>query len=156
MTPSAAIAARAPRHPPLLWALGAGAVVFGAMTLLSGGYVLFAGPTARAEAGAVVDFVLVFNFGAGFVYVAAGVAAALGKRWALHLARVLAGTTLLMFATLGVHIAMGGLFETRTLVAMTLRSAFWVGQALALARVFKSEAVSLPNYENHKGGDNDD
>lgn len=120
--------------------LGLGAIAFGVMTLLSGGKVLFGGATARAEAGDVVGFVLIFNFSAGFVYVITGIWTVLGKRGSVHLARALAATTLLFFAALGVHIASGGAFETRTVVAMTLRSAFWVGQALALARIFKNGA----------------
>ncbi len=131
--------ARGPWRPVLRWVLAFTAIVFGVMTLFSGGNVLFGGAVARAGAGDVVDFVLLFNFGAGFAYVVAGAGTALGKRWALHLARVLAGATLLVFAALGVHIAMGGLFEVRTVGAMAVRSMFWIGQALALATVFKSE-----------------
>ena len=125
--------------------LGLGAVVFGVMTLVSGGSVLFGGASARAEAGAVVDFVLYFNFGAGFAYVAAGIAVVRAKRWALHLAGVLAATTLLVLAALGVHIGLGGAFETRTVAAMALRSVFWIGQALALAYISRDRAASLPS-----------
>lgn len=132
------------RYPVLRWALGVGAIVFGVMTLLSGGNVLFGSADARANAGEVVEFVLLFNFGAGFAYVFAGVGAIARQRWSLHLARFLAGGTLLMFAALGVHISMAGAFETRTVVAMTLRSAFWIGQALALARILSSQAGRPP------------
>lgn len=64
------------------WALGATAVLFGVATLVEGGHVLFGGPAARQEAGNVVSFVLLFNFGAGFAYVLAGLAALLGGSWA--------------------------------------------------------------------------
>ncbi|MBK8011758.1 MAG: hypothetical protein IPK13_10420 [Deltaproteobacteria bacterium] len=144
MTASAAISERRPGRLVFRWVLGLGAVVFGVMAVLSGGNVLFGGATARAQAGNVVDFVLIINFGAGFVYIATGVTAALGKR-ALHLARVLAAVTLLVFAALGVYIAMGGAFETRTVAAMTLRSAFWVAQTIALAVIFRNQAGSLAN-----------
>lgn len=56
------------------WLLGGIAVVFGVATLIEGGNVLGGGPDARAEAGNVVPFVLMFNFGAGFAYVAGGLA----------------------------------------------------------------------------------
>jgi hypothetical protein len=150
MTVATATPGSGSRGPALRWGLGLGAIVFGAMTLLSGGKVLFGGAAARADAGAVVDFVLLFNFGAGFVYVLAGVGALARQRWSLHLARLLAGATLLVFAALGVHIAMGGAFETRTVAAMTLRSAFWLGQALALAHILKSAAGVLPNPERRQ------
>ena len=48
-------------------------------------------------------------------------------------------------AALGVHVALDGTFETRTVAAMTVRSVFWIGQALALAHTFKNQAGSLPN-----------
>ena len=44
------------------------AIVFGALTIISGGRALFGG----VDMGAVVPFVLWFNFLAGFAYVAAG------------------------------------------------------------------------------------
>lgn len=46
------------------------AIVFGALTIISGGRALFGG----VDMGAVVPFVLWFNFLAGFAYVAAGLA----------------------------------------------------------------------------------
>ena len=150
MTATTAAPVAVTRRAAPRWALGVGAIVFGAMTLLSGGKVLFGGPAARADAGAVVDFVLLFNFGAGFAYILAGVGALARRRWSLHVARLLAGATLLIFAALGVHIAIGGAFETRTVAAMTLRSVFWIGQALALAHIFKSAAGVLPNSERRR------
>lgn len=57
------------------WALAAGivAVLFGALTVWSGGRALFGGSAARAEVGDAVGFVLWFNFLCGFFYVLAGV-----------------------------------------------------------------------------------
>ena len=97
----------APR-PALRWALGALAVAFGLATLLEGGSVLFGGPSARAAAGNVVPFVLVFNFVAGFGYVLAGVATLRQRRWALWIARGLALSTLAVFVALAVHALLGG------------------------------------------------
>ena len=123
------------------WGLGLSAVLFGVATLVEGGHVLFGGPAARAEAGNVVPFVLAFNFAAGFVYVIAGLGIVTRRRWVLGVARSLAVSTLLVFAMLGVHIASGGAFEARTVMAMTLRSAFWVAQALALARILDGKPI---------------
>ena len=44
-------------------------VLFGLLTVLSGGRTLFGGEAARLAAGAIVPFVLWFNFVAGFAYV---------------------------------------------------------------------------------------
>lgn len=128
-----------PRSRPAAgrWLLGGLAVVFGVATLLEGGNVLWGGPDARAEAGNVVPFVLMFNFGAGFAYVAGGLATLLGREWSIWVARGLAISTLLVFAVFGVHVLSGGSHETRTLIAMTLRSGFWVAQALLLPRLFE-------------------
>jgi len=117
------------------WALIAGpvALVFGALTVFSGGRVLFGPEAARLAAGNYVPFVLWFNFLAGFAYVAAGVGLSLWRRWAARLALALAIATAVVFAAFGVHVALGGAFEPRTVAAMTLRTAFWVAiAALAL------------------------
>jgi hypothetical protein len=121
------------------WLLGGVAVAFGMATLVEGGHVLFGGPAARAEAGNVVPFVLMFNFGAGFAYVAGGLATLLRRGWAVWLARALALSTLLVFAALGVHVLSGGAHETRTLIAMTLRTGFWIAQALLLPRLLAGD-----------------
>ncbi len=106
------------------------AFLFGVVTILSGGRALFGDPLARAAAGDAVPFVLWFNFGAGFAYVAAGVGLVLRTAWAVWLAVFIATLTLLVFAAFGVHIWTGGAYEMRTVAAMTLRSLVWVGIAM--------------------------
>ena len=96
---------------------------------------LFGGPAARAAAGNVVPFVLLFNFAAGFAYIHGGLATLLQRGWAVWLARALAAATLLVFAAFGLHVLTGGAYEPRTVVAMTLRSGFWLAQALLLPRL---------------------
>ncbi len=103
---------------------GIAAVVFGALTLRSGGSVLF-GDGAQA-AGNFVGFVLWFNFLAGFAYIVAGIGLWLRRAWSAWLALALAAGTLIVFAAFGIHIAAGGAFELRTAGAMALRSAFWI------------------------------
>ncbi len=122
------------------WVAGGLAVAFGLATVVEGGHVLFGGAEARAEAGHVVPFVLVFNFSAAFVYVLTGAVTLAGRSWAIWLARALAASTLLVFAAFGVHVLQGGAFETRTVVAMTVRAAFWVAQSLALPSLLRRAA----------------
>jgi hypothetical protein len=81
------------------------AVLFGIATVASGGSVLF-GEGAEG-AGNYVPFIVWFNFVAGLFYI----------------------------APLGLHISSGGPYETRTLVAMTLRLGVWLAIA-ALAMRF--------------------
>lgn len=134
---AATVAQTGQRHEPGRWLLGGTAVAFGVATLIEGGHVLFGGPDARAEAGNVVPFVLMFNFAAGFAYVAGGLSTLLGRAWTIWVARAVALSSLLVFAAFGVHALSGGAYETRTLIAMPLRSGFWVAQALLLPRLFK-------------------
>jgi hypothetical protein len=109
------------------------ALAFGALTVFSGGRVLFGPDVARIAAGHYVPFVLWFNFLAGFAYIAAGVGLWLWRRWAAWLALAIAVGTVLVFAAFGVHVVIGGAFEVRTVAAMTLRTALWATiAALAL------------------------
>ena len=77
-----------------------------------------------------MPFVLWFNFLAGFAYLAAGIGLWGQRRWAAWLAIAIAGSTLVVFALLGLHIDGGGSYEPRTVVAMTIRSAVWAAIAL--------------------------
>lgn len=115
-------------------------VLFGIVTLKEGGAVLFFDSAAREAAGNYVPFVLWFNFLAGFVYIAAGVAIALQSYWALRLSFTIASLSLLVLVALGVHIFGGGLYEKRTLIAMTLRTAIWM---LAFYYVFRNKQIFI-------------
>jgi len=128
-----------PRRWGRVW--GAAAIVFGLATLKEGGSVLLS-EAARQEAGQVVPFVLWFNVTASFVYVATGAGVWAGRRWARWAAAGLAGATLLVFAALGVHAALGRPFEPRTVAAMTLRSVFWLGAAIFTMRRGSAELAS--------------
>ena len=118
------------------WAIAAGflAFAFGVVTVFEGGRMLFGRPEIRASAGNIVPFVLWFNFIAAFAYLMAGLGLFLWKRWAAQLSAGIAVTTLAVFAAFGVHVALGGAFEARTVGAMTLRSIVWVAIALSTCR----------------------
>jgi len=106
------------------------AILFGILTILAGGRALFGDPATQAAAGTAVPFVLWFNFGAGLVYIAAGIGLFFGRKWAVWTAAFIALATLLVFAAFGVHILMGGAFEMRTVGAMTFRGLVWIGIAM--------------------------
>ena len=102
------------------------AIVFGALTVLSGGRALFGGVEARTAVGDAVPFVLWFNFLAGFAYVVTGIGLFLRHRPAVWLALGILTATGLIFLAFGVHVLLGGAYEMRTLGAMTLRTGVWV------------------------------
>lgn len=101
------------------------AIGFGLLTLKEGGTVLFGDDAARVAAGNYVPFVLWFNFIAGFAYVVAGAGLWLRRRWAVWLAAAIALSTALVFAAFGMHMASGGAYEHRTVIAMSMRTLVW-------------------------------
>lgn len=124
----------------LKW-LAMAAIVFGVLTVVSGGRALFGDAQARADLGNIVPFVLWFNFTAGFVYVLAGVALLRLKPWAATVALLLAVATVLVFLAFVGHITIGGAFEMRTVGALSLRSLFWIAVALVALRAMKATAA---------------
>lgn len=112
---------------------GGVAIVFGVLSVVSGGRTLF----GAADMGAVVPFVLWFNTLAGLVYVVAGLGLWQGRRWAWPLSLAIFVATLLVFVGFGLHVARGGAFEMRTVFAMTLRCAVWGGITLVARRVVR-------------------
>jgi hypothetical protein len=124
-------------HPAAL-VPGAVAILFGMLTVLSGGRVLFGDAAARSAAGAVVPFVLWFNFAAGFAYLVAGLGLMARRSWAIGLSIAIAAATVLVFAAFGVHVWSGGAYELRTVAAMSLRSIVWIGIAVTASRFAKA------------------
>jgi len=118
------------KRPVWVWVTSIIAIVFGVMTIKSGGDVLFIDGEARQAAGNYVNFVLWFNFLAGFFYIATGVSIWLKKVWAQTAAVALAISTLLVFGVFGLHILTAGEYEQRTVIAMSIRSLVWVAIAV--------------------------
>ncbi|MFN4192269.1 MAG: hypothetical protein ACK4FR_04950 [Tabrizicola sp.] len=108
------------RPRPVTIAAGV-AVVFGLLTILSGGRALFGG----ADMGAVVPHVLRFNFAAGFAYVLAGVGLWYQKGWAAGLSVAIALATAAVFADFLWQVRAGTAYEARTMGAMAIRLAVW-------------------------------
>lgn len=109
----------------LIKPLAAAAVVFGALTIFSGGRALFGSAESQAAVGNAVPFVLWFNFLAGFGYVLAGGGLWLKRWWAFGAAAVLVLATALVAVVFGIHVLGGAAYEQRTVAAMGIRLAFW-------------------------------
>jgi len=112
--------------------------LFGAVTLKSGGEVLFIDGVGRKAAGNYVPFVVWFNFLAGFVYIAGAAGLVMWRAWIIGLAFAIAMMTIVVFIGLGFHIMLGGAFEERTIAAMGLRSLVWMGIALVVRTKMRS------------------
>ena len=119
------------KHPLWLWPVIFIAFVFGVITIKSGGAVIFFDGSAREAAGNYVNFVVWFNFFAGFLYILAGIGFLLNKEWTARLAAIIAAATVFIFAVLGIHILMDGSYESRTIIAMIFRSVIWISIAYA-------------------------
>ena len=116
------------------------AILFGALTVFSGGSVIFLSEPAHA-AGNIVPFVVWFNFLAGFAYVISGIGLYKWQQWGAYSSMIIAVLTLLVFAGLGIHILRGGAFEMRTVIAMTFRFVMWTGIALLAYMAWKKVVV---------------
>ena len=133
-----------PSHTPRgvsIWVISLIAVGFGLLTIKEGGTILFGNAAARAAAGNYVPFVLWFNFLAGFAYVAAGIGLWRQQRWAAWLAAAIAVATALTFAAFGAHVASGGAYEQRTVIAMSLRTLVWTAIAVLAYRRLLRDGV---------------
>lgn len=118
----------------LIWTISLVAIGFGLLTINEGGMTLTGDEAAVRAAGNYVPFVLWFNFFAGFAYVIAGIGLWLQQRWAVWLAVAIAAATAITFAAFGVHVFLGGLYEKRTVIAMSLRTLVWVVIATVAGR----------------------
>lgn len=110
------------------------AAVFGATTIVSGAGTLFGPQEIKAAAGAIVQFVLWFNFLAGFAYLVGAYALYRGRRWAKGAAAIIAGATAIVAIAFIVYTLAGGAFSWRTPGALLLRFGFWAAIAWGLCR----------------------
>ena len=110
------------------------AIVFGLLTILSGGRALFGSEEARAAVGNAVPFVLWFNFLAGFAYVVAGGGLFFRYRPAVWLSIGIFGTTFLVMLAFGVQVMQGRAYEMRTVGAMILRLSVWAAISVIAMR----------------------
>ena len=122
----------------LRYGIAAIALVFGLVTIISGGQVIFGSDQSRAAAGDYLPAIVWFNFIAGFAYVGTAAGLASGQAWAGRLALVIAVATALAFLVFGLLVMTGAPFEGRTVGAMTIRTLLWAGIAWFALRRFNT------------------
>ena len=113
------------------------AMIFGVMTVFSGGSVLFGPAEAREWAGSYIRFVVWFNFLAGGAYVAAATGLWLRKKWAAHLSILIMVATAVAATGFSIVVLRGEAFEMRTVGALAFRFIFWAAVALLAYRAFR-------------------
>jgi hypothetical protein len=117
------------------------AILFGVLTVISGGTALFGSAQAKAMAGNVVGFVLWFYFLAGFVYVLAGAGLYTLKKLAVKLTLFIAVANMIVLLVFVWHVASGYAYEMRTIVAMLFRCIVWVVIATVCCRAIGCRPV---------------
>ena len=117
------------------------AVVFGIMTIFSGGRALFGDVQARAAVGNAIPSVLWFNFLAGFAYVITGIGIWKKCHWAKAASIVIASCTALIGVAFIAVVLQGAAYETRTAAALLLRLSFWTVIAFLIRNAFSASGL---------------
>jgi hypothetical protein len=99
---------------------------FGALTLFMGTSVLLDLFGLSAEMGHYVPFIVWANIICGFLYLAAGFGFIRNKPWTTRLLIIATIILLIAFVGLFVYINSGGVYEIRTVKAMTFRTALTI------------------------------
>ena len=110
------------------------AALFGALTIFSGGSVLFGPRAAQEAAGNAVPFVVIFNTAAGFAYLIGAYALWRNHPAARWIALAIGLATMAVFAGFGLYALTGAPVELRTALALPFRAAFWLAIAWAAFR----------------------
>ena len=110
------------------------AAAFGALTIFSGGMVLFGPEAAQRAAGNAVPFVVIFNTAAGFAYLIGAYLLWRNAPSARWIALAIGVATLIVFAGFAVSALTGTKVELRTALALPFRAGFWLVIAWVLGR----------------------
>ncbi|MCP4488938.1 MAG: hypothetical protein GY820_16750 [Gammaproteobacteria bacterium] len=109
-----------------IWVFSITALIFGGLSIKSGGLVLFTTGEFHQQQGNYVPFVVWANFLGGFFYIIAAIGLFRLERWAGYIAYLIAIMTVIVYAWFAVHVMNGGLYEMQTVIAMAIRAALWV------------------------------
>ncbi len=123
-------------HPAPRWSrpIALVAALFGGLTILGGGLVLFGPEAAQRAAGDAVPFVVLFNTTAGLAYLIGAAALWQNLPIARWIALAIGIATLIVLAGFAVTALTGTPVELRTAIALPVRAAFWLVIAWALDR----------------------
>jgi len=112
--------------------------IFGLMTIVSGGSVIFGGEGIKKLAGDYIPFVVWFNFIAGFAYFVAGAGLWKNRSWSAPLSLAISLLTGIVFLVFLGYVASGTPFEMRTMIALLFRGGLWGAIAFIAYRRFRT------------------
>ena len=114
----------------ILNATGVILALFGIATLFMSTSVIFDLFGIREKEGNYVLFVVVANFICAILYLAAAYGFFSRQKWTTMLLYVCVAILIIAFIGLGIHIYSGGIYENKTIAAMTFRTLLTIGFAV--------------------------
>ena len=114
----------------ILNATGVILALFGLATLFMSTSVIFDLFGIREKEGNYVLFVVVANFICAILYLAAAYGFFSRQKWTTMLLYVSVAILIIAFIGLGIHIYSGGIYENKTIAAMTFRTLLTIGFAV--------------------------
>lgn len=114
----------------ILYISGAIIALFGILTLFMSTSVIFGLFDIREKEGNYVLFVVIANFVCAFLYLAAAYGFFTRQKWTTMILNISTGVLVITFIGLGIHIFSGGIYEHKTVAAMTFRTLLTIGFTL--------------------------
>lgn len=113
---------------------------FGLLTLFLSSSVIFDLFGVRAKEGNYVLFIVVSNFISSIIYLVAAYGFMKSKIWTAKLMYIAASVLIVAFAGLFFYINSGGIYETKTIGAMSFRIVLTLGFAFSAYFMIKKSA----------------
>lgn len=116
--------------------IGYFAIIFGIISSMASSLVLFT-EEGKSVAGQIVYFVLWANFLLSLLYILTGVMILRRMKLSIPFSFFIAATSLVILLGLISHILRGNAYEIRTLMAMSLRTFFWILISITNYRILR-------------------
>lgn len=119
--------------------------LFGIVTLFMSTSIIFGLFEIREKEGNYILFVVVANFLCAFLYLAAAYGFFAKKKWTTMILNIAVAVLVVTFIGLGIHIYSGGIYEQKTIYAMTFRTFVTVSFLLISLKYISKENIKIIN-----------
>lgn len=126
----------------IVYITGAVIAFFGIITLFMSTSVIFGLFDIREKEGNYVLFVVIANFICAFLYLAAAYGFFTWQKWTTGVLNAAVGVLIITFIALGVHIYSGGIYEHKTVAAMTFRTLLTITFTIISFKYISGKKVS--------------